>query len=76
MTGLVPGKDKIIEVACIITDKDLIALHEGYENVVSCSAEMMSGMDEWCTEHHGSVPARPPALSPLLVPVLMRVVCG
>jgi oligoribonuclease len=74
MTGLVPGKDKIIEVACIITDKDLIPFHEGYEKIVSCSAEMMSGMDEWCTEHHGNVTPTP-RLS-LLVPVLMRVVCG
>ena len=55
MTGLVPGKDRIIEVACIITDKHLVSLHEGYEKVLSCSEEMMNGMDAWCTEHHGNV---------------------
>lgn len=55
MTGLVAGKDKIIEVAAIITDKELNPLHEGYESVVHCSEEIMKGMDEWCIQHHGNV---------------------
>jgi oligoribonuclease len=59
MTGLEVGKDKIIEVAAIITDKDLVPFHEGFEKIISCSQEMLDGMDDWCTRHHGDVP--PPA---------------
>jgi oligoribonuclease len=56
MTGLAVGKDKIIEVAAIITDKDLKPVEsEGFERVVSCPAEVINNMDEWCTTHHGEV---------------------
>ena len=56
MTGLVAGKDKIIEIAAIITDKDLIPLEEeGFERIIHCDEEIMNGMDEWCTEHHRDV---------------------
>jgi len=55
MTGLVAGKDKIVEVAAIITDENLIPLHEGYEQIVHCPEEIINGMDEWCTTHHGNV---------------------
>ena len=55
MTGLEAGKDKIIEVAAIITDRDLKPLHEGFEKVVHCSEEILNNMDEWCIKHHGDV---------------------
>jgi oligoribonuclease len=55
MTGLVVGKDKIIEVAAIITDKDLTPLDEGFVKVIHCSEGIMNNMDAWCTEHHGNV---------------------
>ena len=55
MTGLSAGKDKIIEVAAIITDRDLVPLHEGFERVIHCSEEIMANMDEWCVDHHGKV---------------------
>ena len=58
MTGLKVGDDKIIEVAAIITDKDLKPLHEGYESIVHCSEERMNGMSEWCIDHHGKVRTR------------------
>jgi hypothetical protein len=66
MTGLAVGKDKIIEVAAIITDKDLVSLDEGFERVIHCDESIMNGMDEWCTEHHRDVlpPPPPPSLSP------------
>ena len=56
MTGLQAGKDKIIEVAAIITDKNLKPLHEGFEKVIHCPEEIMNNMDEWCTAHHRDVP--------------------
>jgi oligoribonuclease len=55
MTGLEPGKDRIIEVACIITDKSLKPVHEGFERIVHCPKELMDSMDDWCVEHHGNV---------------------
>lgn len=53
MTGLDPEKDRIIEIATIITDKDLEILAEGPVIAVHQSDEMLDGMDEWCTTQHG-----------------------
>ncbi|XP_060702819.1 small fragment nuclease [Hemiscyllium ocellatum] len=53
MTGLDIEKDKIIEMACIITDADLNILAEGPHLIVNQPNELLDGMSEWCTEHHG-----------------------
>ena len=53
MTGLDPDKNKIIEMATIVTDSELNILAEGPELVIHASKEAMDAMDEWCTEHHG-----------------------
>lgn len=53
MTGLDPDKNKIIEMATIVTDSDLNILAEGPEFVIHENKEVMDAMDEWCTEHHG-----------------------
>ncbi|XP_072342762.1 small fragment nuclease [Scyliorhinus torazame] len=53
MTGLDIEKDKIIEMACIITDSDLNILAEGPHLIVNQPNELLDGMSEWCTEHHG-----------------------
>lgn len=53
MTGLDPNSDRIIEIATIITDKNLNILDEGPSIVVHQSDEMLNGMDEWCTNQHG-----------------------
>jgi oligoribonuclease len=56
MTGLAVGKDKIIEVAAIITDRNLKPLDaERFEQVIHQPKALMDGMDEWCTQHHGEV---------------------
>jgi oligoribonuclease len=55
MTGLEVGKDKIIEVATIITDEHLKELHEGFERTIYCPKETLDNMVEWCIEHHGNV---------------------
>lgn len=52
MTGLLPEHDVIIEIATIATDKDLNILAEGPSLVIHQSSEVLSGMDEWNTEHH------------------------
>lgn len=54
MTGLQPDEERIIEIATIVTDKDLNILAEGPVMAVSQSEELLKSMDEWCTTHHGN----------------------
>ncbi len=53
MTGLDPNSDLIIEIATIVTDKNLNIIDEGPSIVIHQSNEAMDGMDEWCTNQHG-----------------------
>jgi len=53
MTGLDPASDHIIEIATIVTDKELNVLDEGPSIVIHTTDEMLDGMDEWCTNQHG-----------------------
>jgi len=53
MTGLDPDKERIIEIATIVTDKDLNILAEGPMMAVSQPQSILDAMDEWCTTHHG-----------------------
>jgi oligoribonuclease len=52
MTGLDPGKDLIIEIATIVTDKHLVVLAEGPVFAIHQSVETLDGMDEWNTRQH------------------------
>jgi oligoribonuclease len=54
MTGLDPERDHIIEIATIVTDSQLNTLAEGPVLAVHQSDEVLAGMDEWNTSHHGS----------------------
>lgn len=53
MTGLDTNNDAIIEIATIVTDKNLNELAEGPDIVIAQSPAMMGSMDEWNTRHHG-----------------------
>lgn len=53
MTGLDPDKERIIEIATIVTDKDLNILAEGPMLAISQPKSLLDSMDEWCTTHHG-----------------------
>ena len=53
MTGLDPLSDRIIEIATIVTDKNLNIIDKGPAIAVHQSDEMLDGMDEWCTSQHG-----------------------
>lgn len=53
MTGLDPDNDLIIEIATIITDKDLVILAQGPVLAVHQSDSALSAMDEWNQQHHG-----------------------
>ncbi len=53
MTGLDPDRDLIIEIATIVTDKNLNILAEGPVLAVHQSDEALAAMDEWNQTHHG-----------------------
>lgn len=52
MTGLNPEHDRIIEIATIITDKNLSVLAEGPVFAIHQEEQLLAGMDEWNTTHH------------------------
>lgn len=53
MTGLDTQNDSIIEIATIVTDKDLTVLAEGPMLAIHQSNEALEAMDEWNTRQHG-----------------------
>jgi len=53
MTGLDPDTDLIIEIATIITDKELNILAEGPVIAIHQPDSIIDGMDEWNQTHHG-----------------------
>lgn len=53
MTGLDPDSDLIIEIATIVTDKDLNILAQGPVLAVHQSDAALAAMDEWNQQHHG-----------------------
>ncbi|MCP5152400.1 MAG: oligoribonuclease [Ectothiorhodospiraceae bacterium] len=53
MTGLDPDRDRILEVATIVTDSDLSILAEGPVLAVWQPPDILAGMDEWNTTTHG-----------------------
>ena len=52
MTGLVPEKDIIIEIATIVTDADLNVLAEGPSLAIHQDNKYLESMDEWNTRQH------------------------
>ena len=52
MTGLVPERDVIIEIATVVTDADLNVLAEGPSIAIHQSDDYLNNMDEWNTSHH------------------------
>ena len=53
MTGLVPERHRIIEIATIVTDTELNVLAEGPVFAIHQSDEELVAMDEWNTRQHG-----------------------
>ena len=54
MTGLDPEKERIIEMATIITDSELNVVAEGPVIAVHQPDTLLDAMDEWCTKTHGA----------------------
>ena len=53
MTGLVPESDRIIEIATIVTDRNLDVLAEGPVIAVRQGEAALARMDEWNRRTHG-----------------------
>lgn len=54
MTGLDPDRDRIIEIATVVTDSQLEVLAEGPILAIHQADSVLRVMDEWNTQHHGS----------------------
>ncbi len=54
MTGLDPEKERIIEIATIVTDSRLNVIAEGPVFAVHQSDELLNAMDSWNTRQHNS----------------------
>jgi oligoribonuclease len=53
MSGLNPDNDRVLEVALVVTDKDLNTVAEGPVLVVHQSDAVLDGMDNWNKGTHG-----------------------
>ncbi|HUL94403.1 MAG TPA: oligoribonuclease [Usitatibacter sp.] len=53
MSGLVPERDRILEVAMVVTDADLNVIAEAPVYVVHQADEVLEGMDSWNKATHG-----------------------
>ena len=54
MTGLDPERERIIEIATILTDGQLTEIAVGPELVIHQPDEILAAMDDWNTRHHGA----------------------
>ncbi len=52
MTGLDPGKERIIEIATILTDGNLTEIGVGPDMVIHVEDPVLAAMDDWNRTHH------------------------
>lgn len=53
MTGLDPEKERVIEIAAVVTEPDLTFVAEGPVLVIHQSDELLDAMDSWNKNTHG-----------------------
>lgn len=53
MSGLDVDRERILEIATLVTDGELDVLAEGPELVVHQPEPVLAGMNDWNTKHHG-----------------------
>ncbi|MDC3105473.1 oligoribonuclease [Gammaproteobacteria bacterium] len=53
MTGLIPEKERIIEIATVVTDSNLNILAEGPSIAIKQPDSLLDNMDDWNTDQHG-----------------------
>ncbi len=54
MTGLDPLRDRILEIATLVTDRDLNILAEGPVLAIHQDEAILAAMDDWNQTHHGA----------------------
>lgn len=54
MTGLDPDKERIIEIATVVTDANLNVVAEGPSLAIQTPEEKLLGMDDWNTKQHNA----------------------
>ncbi|XP_071446357.1 probable oligoribonuclease [Hetaerina americana] len=52
MTGLKVEQDKVLEVACLLTDGNLREIIQGPHVIIRQAEETLASMGPWCIEHH------------------------
>lgn len=55
MTGLDVRKDRIMEIACLVTDNNLNVLAEQPSIVIHQPDSLLDTMNEWCQTTHAQV---------------------
>lgn len=55
MTGLNYKHERILEIACLITDNSLNVIAEGPHLIINQPQSLLDGMDEWNTTTHTKV---------------------
>lgn len=55
MTGLDVHHDRIMEIACLITDSKLDIVAEHPKIVINQPDSLLNAMDDWCTKTHTEV---------------------
>jgi len=78
MTGLKPDSDTIIEIATVVTDRELAILAEGPVIALHQPDEVLARMDDWNQRQHGSsgLLARVRASRVSLAEAERRTLCG
>src|ERR1700704_553279 len=54
MTGLKPDTDSIIEIATVVTDKELAIIDDGPVFAIHQPDDVLARMDDWNQKQHGS----------------------
>ena len=54
MTGLKPESDSIIEIATVVTNKELVVIADGPVFAIHQSEEVLALMDDWNQKQHSS----------------------
>ncbi|MDD5219751.1 MAG: oligoribonuclease, partial [Candidatus Bipolaricaulis sp.] len=52
-TGLDPETRVILEIACLVTDRDLSELGDGVDLVIHQEGRAIGQLDPWCRKQHG-----------------------
>lgn len=59
MTGLDVQNDRIMEIACLITDNDLNVLSEHPSIIIHQPDSLLDKMNDWCKKTHTKVSTKP-----------------